>query len=43
MIDLSWNVFVKTGNIESYLLMKELERLDEYDDEDVLTTEDEPN
>ncbi|TCT27011.1 YqzL-like protein [Melghiribacillus thermohalophilus] len=25
MIDLSWKVFSKTGNIETYLLMKELE------------------
>lgn len=25
VIDLSWKVFSKTGNIETYLLMKELE------------------
>ncbi|MBO8156053.1 MAG: YqzL family protein [Bacillaceae bacterium] len=25
MIDFSWKVFSKTGNIETYLLMKELE------------------
>ncbi|MFC4022762.1 YqzL family protein [Oceanobacillus longus] len=25
MVDLSWKVFSQTGNIETYLLMKELE------------------
>ncbi len=25
VLDLYWNVFSKTGNIETYLLMKELE------------------
>ncbi|MCT2537594.1 YqzL family protein [Aquibacillus koreensis] len=25
MIDLSWKIFSQTGNIEAYLLMKELE------------------
>ncbi|MFB1050783.1 YqzL family protein [Paraliobacillus sp. JSM ZJ581] len=25
MIDLSWRIFTKTGNIETYLLMKEIE------------------
>ena len=25
MIDLSWKIFSQTGNIETYLLMKELE------------------
>ncbi|WP_138415736.1 YqzL family protein [Aquibacillus sediminis] len=27
MIDLSWKVFSQTGNIETYLLMKELENV----------------
>lgn len=27
--DLSWNVFRKTGDIETYLLMKELESQDQ--------------
>ncbi len=26
MLRFSWNVFTKTGNIETYLLIKELER-----------------
>ncbi|MFD2925638.1 YqzL family protein [Halobacillus naozhouensis] len=29
MSDISWNVFFQTGNIEAYLLMKELEVLSE--------------
>ncbi|MGP4063213.1 YqzL family protein [Halobacillus sp. H74] len=29
MSDISWNVFCQTGNIEAYLLMKELEVLRE--------------
>ncbi|MDC3413356.1 YqzL family protein [Aquibacillus sp. 3ASR75-11] len=31
MIDLSWKVFSQTGNIETYLLMKELETVYEED------------
>ncbi|TGB05455.1 YqzL family protein [Halobacillus salinus] len=30
--DLSWNVFRKTGDIETYLLMKELEAQDQQPD-----------
>ncbi|WP_088102509.1 YqzL family protein [Halalkalibacter urbisdiaboli] len=26
MLDLSWKVFSKTGNVDTYLLIKELER-----------------
>lgn len=26
MIDLTWKIFSQTGNIEAYLLMKELEK-----------------
>ncbi|MUV39606.1 hypothetical protein JNUCC1_03484 [Lentibacillus sp. JNUCC-1] len=29
MIDLTWQVFSQTGNIETYLLMKELENENE--------------
>lgn len=28
MVDLSWKVFSQTGNIETYLLMKEFETVD---------------
>lgn len=44
MLDLTWNVFTKTGNIDTYLLMKEMEQqdqdlVDETDDEEILTNE----
>lgn len=29
MLDLTWKVFCMTGNIDTYLLMKELESLEE--------------
>ncbi|MRH43092.1 YqzL family protein [Aquibacillus halophilus] len=31
MIDFSWQIFSQTGNIETYLLMKELETIYESD------------
>ncbi|UOE95679.1 MULTISPECIES: YqzL family protein [Bacillaceae] len=36
MLDFSWKVFSKTGSIDTYLLMKELERdLDDSGDEEL--------
>ncbi|MBU9722494.1 MULTISPECIES: YqzL family protein [Bacillaceae] len=42
MIDLTWKVFSMTGNIDSYLLFKEMERdgtFPEYEEEDGVTEE----
>lgn len=29
MLDITWNLFSRTGNIEAYLLLKELEQLEQ--------------
>lgn len=39
VLDLTWKVFRQTGNIETYLLMKEIETTD--DGESLLEQEDE--
>ncbi|MBM7569632.1 YqzL family protein [Aquibacillus albus] len=39
MIDFSWKIFSQTGNIETYLLMKELE--DIYNEDDSFHMDDE--
>ncbi len=33
LLDLTWKLFCMTGNIDTYLLMKELENDEEYQDE----------
>ncbi|WP_181350626.1 YqzL family protein [Thalassobacillus sp. CUG 92003] len=38
MIDFSWKVFSQTGNIESYLLMKELQLIQQDDSEEGIDT-----
>jgi hypothetical protein len=37
MLEFTWKVFRETGNIETYLLMKEIER----DDEETVSQQDE--
>ncbi|MCF3941798.1 YqzL family protein [Oceanobacillus alkalisoli] len=41
MLDITWKVFSQTGNIETYLLFKELENVDNETDNDA--DEDESN
>ena len=38
MLDFTWKVFSQTGNIEAYLLLKELERRNEEDHSDYIET-----
>ncbi|MTT33273.1 YqzL family protein [Terrilactibacillus sp. BCM23-1] len=43
MLDLTWNVFCKTGNIDTYLLLKEIEKAQnsrDVLDEDEIATDD---
>ncbi|KIL44441.1 YqzL family protein [Jeotgalibacillus soli] len=40
MLDFTWKVFSKTGNIDTYLLLKEIEEQDEIRS-DMLITEEE--
>ncbi|MEI3596653.1 MULTISPECIES: YqzL family protein [unclassified Oceanobacillus] len=40
MLDITWKVFSQTGNIETYLLYKELENVDNEEND---TDEDESN
>lgn len=37
MLDLAWKVFCKTGSVDAYLLMKELENESVSDEEDSFT------
>ncbi|WP_173916108.1 YqzL family protein [Halobacillus sp. Marseille-Q1614] len=39
MLDVTWNVFRQTGNIETYLLMKELEGSSELEEPATSATE----
>ncbi|MBP1968698.1 hypothetical protein J2Z83_000792 [Virgibacillus natechei] len=41
MVDITWKIFSETGNIETYLLMKELEN--EHRPNEVTQTENEVN
>lgn len=34
MLDFTWKIFSQTGNIEAYLLLKELERYQQENDND---------
>ncbi|MCA0986081.1 MULTISPECIES: YqzL family protein [Bacillales] len=42
MLEFTWKVFCETGNIDTYLLLKEMECLDTEDSEPLIETEEVP-
>lgn len=39
MLDITWKVFSETGNIETYLLLKELENVDDEFKQDLIVNQ----